>query len=143
MAKFTIQDNSITTLKPHEIFVFGSNLSGAHGKGAAKYALQKFGAIYGRGIGFVGGQSYGIPTVKQKINGYLSGKCNIDDICYYINKVFYFDVLANQQLNFLVTKVGCGLAGYSDAQIAPLFSNFLQFDNVEFPVEWEQFLGVH
>ncbi len=117
----------ITELKPNEVFVYGANLSGVHGAGAAKQAL-KWGAVYGR-FGLVG-QTYGIPTKDQNLK-----TLPLSEIKHYID-IFEGVVRDRQDLTFLITKVGCGLAGYKDWQIKPLFENFYQFDNVVMPL-WD------
>lgn len=96
------------------IFVFGSNLAGRHGKGAALHALKNYGAVYGRGIGRQG-NSYAIPT-KDAFLRTLSLK----EIERYVRD-FNAYAAQNPGLKFLVTRIGCGLAGYKDADIAPLF----------------------
>ena len=97
-----------------QIFVFGSNLAGRHGKGAALCARQKHGAIYGQGVGLQG-CSYGIPTKDENIKtlGLLSIKFYVDE--------FLLFALAHPNMTFNVTKIGCGLAGYTEDQIAPMF----------------------
>lgn len=98
----------ISTLRPGEIFVFGSNADGAHGAGAACTAYEKFGAGWGRGHGLQG-QSYGIDT--------MSG---FDTIVREVGQFLEF-AAGHPELRFLVTKIGCGIAGYAPEQIAPLF----------------------
>jgi len=96
------------------IFVFGSNLAGRHGKGAALYARQNHGAKYGVGIGFEG-NSYAIPTKDA----------NLRTLPIPIIELFVQDFLrfatANPEREFEVTKIGCGLAGYQESDICPLF----------------------
>lgn len=104
----------ITNLKENEIFVFGSNLAGIHGAGAAKLALQKFGAILYQGVGLQG-KSYAIPTKDQKIQ-----TLSLDQISGYVDDFIAF-AKANSHLIFLVSAIGCGLAGYKEEQVAPLF----------------------
>ena len=118
-------DNNITKLEPNEIFVYGANLAWIQGAGAARQAL-KFGAVYGRG-GLVG-QTYGIPTKDKNLK-----TLPLSEIKHYID-IFEGVVRDRQDLTFLITKVGCGLANYQDWQIKPLFENFYQFDNVVFPI---------
>lgn len=113
------------------IFVFGSNLAGRHGKGAALYALKNHGAIYGQGIGMQN-QSYAIPTKDEKLKTLPLEKINI-----YVRDFLEF-ASENQNLNFLVTRIGCGLAGYKDWQIAPMFKNYTH--NCKMPIEWEEYL---
>lgn len=119
---------------PHngEVFVFGSNLAGRHGAGAAKVACARFGAPYGRGEGFFG-QSYAIPTKGLKLE-----ILDIEKISAAILRFIEF-ACENSQLRFFVTRVGCGLAGYSDQQIAPLFSRASH--NCSFPHTWRVHLN--
>jgi len=119
----------IHALRPKEVFVFGSNLAGIHGAGAA-YLAKKWGAFDGRGIG-LSGQTYAIPTKDHAISSLSLGDilCHIED--------FYSFAQANPQLEFLVTKIGCGLAGYSVKDIAPLFfAEFLTLENISLPHEF-------
>lgn len=115
-----------------KIFVFGSNLAGRHGKGAAKVALQKYGAIYGKGVGLQG-QSYAIPTKNHNII-----TLPIETISFYIDEFKQF-CINNPHLNFYVTRIGCGLAGYKDQEIAPLFTN--SPENCVFDIQWRPYLG--
>lgn len=105
-----------TPPKPGQVFVFGSNLSGIHGAGAARAAHQFYGATWGVASGLMG-QSYAIPTVKARIAGALS----LEQIAEHV-AIFLAFAEANPQTEFLVTRVGCGLAGHRDADIAPMFS---------------------
>ena len=89
----------ITELGENEIFVFGSNLAGAHGGGAALLAYRKFGAIWGQGVGLQG-QSYGIPTMQG----------GVETIAPYVDEFITF-AEAHPELTFFVTKIGCGIAG--------------------------------
>lgn len=113
-----------------EIFVFGSNLAGVHGAGAAKQAV-KYGAMFGQGVGLQG-LTYAIPT-----KGYDIKTLPIEKIIPYIERFKKF-TLDYPQSKFFVTRVGCGLAGYKDNQIAPLFRGC--GSNCNFPVEWERYL---
>ena len=106
-------DNT-TELKPNQIFVFGSNESGIHGAGAALLAQKKFGAKYGVGFGLQG-QSFAIPSKDWGIE-----TLPIDIIRFYVERFLSFTE-AHPDLEFLVTKIGCGLAGYDIRDIAPLF----------------------
>lgn len=113
------------------IFVFGSNLAGRHGKGAALEALKNHGAIYGNGSG-PQGNSYAIPTKDAKLN-----TLPLDTIENYVQDFFsYADV--NSELEFNVTRIGCGLAGYKDEQIAPMFKTHPS--NCKLHVMWEKIL---
>ena len=98
------------------IFVFGSNLAGRHGKGAAKYALYNKGAEYGKGIGMQG-TSYAIPTKDEKIK-----TLPLHSINFFVKEFINF-AKDNPELEFEVTRIGCGLAGYTDEQIAPMFKD--------------------
>jgi hypothetical protein len=97
-----------------KVFVFGSNLAGRHGAGAALFARKHHGAIYGVGEG-VQGNSYGIPTKDEHLN-----VLPLTEINRYVNKFLLFAV-SNPQLEFEVTAIGCGLAGYLPRDVAPMF----------------------
>ena len=120
----------ITNLLDNQIFVFGSNLSGRHGKGAALQAV-KFGAKYGVGIGRTG-QCYAIPT-----KGFNLEVLKLEVIKQHV-EVFLDYVQSNSQLEFLLTPIGCGLAGYDSNQIAPMFNR--QYENLILPVEFKNAL---
>lgn len=104
----------ITKLEKDQIFVFGSNLAGRHGAGAALYAYMNFGAIPGKGEGFMG-QSYAIPTKDRNIK-----TLPLSDIKTYVSN-FLIYAKDNPDKTFLVTEIGCGLAGYKPKDIAPFF----------------------
>ena len=114
------------------IFVFGSNLSGIHGAGAARYALDKKGAVMGKGKGLQG-QSYALPTKGMKISFM---PLNVI-MCHIANFKEY--ALRNPDLDFQVTQVACGLAGFTKEQIAPLFKG--SPSNCYFDMEWQPILG--
>jgi hypothetical protein len=122
--KFT--PDKISSLKKNQIFVFGSNEAGVHGAGAAKLAHQKFGAVYGVGFGLQG-KSYAIPTKDLEIR-----TLPLDKIGFYIQS-FLTEVMEYPDNEFLVTKIGCGLAGYSELEIASLFKNKTIPANVTLP----------
>jgi len=109
------------------IFVFGSNLAGIHGAGAALYALRNHGAIRGQGIGLQG-QSYAIPTK----NIYLK-TLPLENIHSYV-KAFLEYARSNPNNIFNITRIGCGLAGYTDSDISPMFKNAP--NNCELPKGW-------
>lgn len=111
----------ITELAENEIFVFGSNLAGMHGGGAARLAYMRFGAVMGQGVGLQG-QSYAIPTMQG----------GVETIAPYVDEFVAF-ARANRQLTFLVTRIGCGIAGFRDAEIAPLFRSALDEENIILP----------
>lgn len=128
-----ISSENIENLKENEIFVFGSNESGIHGAGAAKLAVDKFGAVYGRSFGLQG-NSFAIPTKDKNIDPLPLYKIN-----HYVKRFEQF-VRGSTDLNFLVTEIGCGLAGYTIKDIAPLFYNFIGVENVWLPKSfWEYF----
>ena len=111
----------INDLNDNEIFVFGSNLEGSHGGGAAAIAARKFGAIWGQGVGLQG-QSYGIPTMH---GGIPAIKPYVDEFIEFAKN--------NAELDFLVTRIGCGIAGFLEEEIAPLFENAASLENVYLP----------
>ena len=112
---------NITVLEPNQILVFGSNIQGLHGGGAAAAAMRSFGAIWGQGIGLQG-QSYAIPTMHG----------GVDEIRPYVDEFIDF-ARQHPELTFLVTRIGCGIAGFTDKQIAPLFVYALEMPNVLLP----------
>lgn len=118
----------ITELKDNEIFVFGSNLEGMHGGGAARLAYEKFGAIWGQGIGLQG-QSYGIPTMHG----------GVDAIKPYVDEFIEF-AKSHPELTFLVTRIGCGIAGFRDEEIAPLFKECIEMENVCLPKSFHEYI---
>ena len=109
----------ITELRPDEVFVFGSNLAGSHGGGAAYVAWRKFGAIMGQGVGLQG-QSYAIPTMQ---GGVVDG--------------FIAFAKAHPELFFYVTRIGCGIAGFRDEEIAPLFAAARGVPNICLPESFQ------
>jgi hypothetical protein len=108
---------NIKSLAENQIFVFGSNLSGRHGKGAAKTALG-WGAKWGQAKGLQG-RTYGIPTKDASIRRTLT----IEEIKPFVDEFIEF-AKANQKLIFLVTEIGCGLAGLKPKEVAPLFITY-------------------
>lgn len=108
--KQRVTSNHIERLQPNEIFVFGSNLSGHHGGGAALLAMNKWGAIWGQGVGLQG-QTYGIPTMQ---GGVETIRPYVDEFIQFANK--------HPEMTFLVTEIGCGIAGFTPQEIAPLLS---------------------
>ena len=118
---YTYAPSFITSLGKNEIFVFGSNLEGAHLGGAARTAHQKFGAIWGQGIGLQG-NSYAIPTMQ---GGVETIKPYVDDFIKFAKE--------HLELTFYVTRIGCGIAGFKDEEIAPLFKDAIQLPNVRLP----------
>jgi hypothetical protein len=109
------------------IFVFGSNLAGRHGKGAALHARRHHGAVYGQGVG-LWGTSYAIPTKDTRLR-----TLPLDEIRRHVQNFMAF-AASHTHLRFQVTPIGCGLAGYAPSQIAPMFDGFP--DNCELPPEF-------
>ena len=114
----------IANLKPNEIFVFGSNLAGSHGGGAARLAYNRFGAIWGQGVGLQG-QSYAIPTMQG----------GVETIKPYVDEFILF-AKQHPELRFLITKIGCGIAGFTPDEIAPLFKDVIDCENTILPKEF-------
>ena len=115
---------AIDSLKSDEIFVFGSNLAGAHGGGAARLAYNRFGAVWGEGVG-LHGQTYAIPTMQG----------GVDTIKPYVDAFIRF-AKEHSRLTFLVTRIGCGIAGFRDEEIAPLFTDAIDVENIILPKEF-------
>lgn len=113
-----------------EIFVFGSNLAGRHGKGAALTAFKQYGAVYGQGHGLQG-NSYGIPTKDENIV-----TLPLNKIQKYVEQFVRFAKL-NPEMQFKVTAIGTGLAGYAERDIAPMFKDAPL--NCILPVGWRNF----
>ena len=124
--KIKTSPSIINNLKPDEVFVFGSNLGGKHGKGAAKTALS-WGAKWGQASGLQG-KTYGIPTKDVTIRRTLT----ISEIKPFVDEFIIF-AKERQDLIFLVTEVGCGLAGLKPKDIAPLFKGCIELNNVYLP----------
>lgn len=114
----------ITELQPGEIFVFGSNLHGMHGGGAARIAYQKFGAVMGKGVGLQG-QSYAIPTMQG----------GVETIRPYVDEFIMF-AKEHPEQTFLVTRIGCGIAGFTNEEISPLFAEAHNVENIVLPEGW-------
>lgn len=119
----------IRQLGEKEIFVFGSNANGYHRGGAAAFAMREFGAVWGQGEGLQG-KSYAIPTME-----------GLDQLREAVNRFTAF-ADQHQELRFLVTMVGCGIAGYSPRDIAPLFKGCIDLENVALPIEFWNVLGL-
>ncbi|WP_036908357.1 hypothetical protein [Xylanibacter ruminicola] len=124
MEQKKVTPERITELGENEVFVFGSNLAGAHGGGAALLAYRKFGAIWGQGVGLQG-QSYGIPTMHG----------GVDAIKPYVDEFIEF-AKTRPDLTFLVTRVGCGIAGFTNEEISPLFAKAHEVENIVLPSGW-------
>ncbi len=123
----------INHLEANEIFVFGSNKAGLHYGGAARVAANLFGAVIGEGIGLQG-NSYAIPTLDENFN-----QLHIQEVEGYVSSFVEY-AKASTDKCFLVTKIGCGIAGFSVEDIAPLFKECIGTDNVVLPIEFENFI---
>lgn len=121
MTKTRITPEFITSLAPNEIFVFGSNLHGYHGGGAAAAAMRRFGAVWGQGVGLQG-QSYAIPTMQG----------GVETIKPYVDEFIKF-AAEHPEKRFLVTPIGCGIAGFTPEEIAPLFEAARNIENITLP----------
>lgn len=121
MSRTEFTPEKIFSLARNEIFVFGSNLAGHHAGGAARAALKHFGAVWGQGVGLQG-KCYAIPTMQGPV----------ETIRPYVEEFIAF-AKENYALRFLVTPIGCGIAGFRPAEIAPLFKAALDLDNVILP----------
>ena len=122
----TYTPERIISLQPGEIFVFGSNLQGMHGGGAARMAYEKFGAVWGKGVGLQG-QSYAIPTMQG----------GVETIRPYVEEFIAF-AKEHKEQTFLVTPIGCGIAGFKIEDIAPLFREAIVEENIVLPESFEE-----
>ncbi|WP_321518971.1 hypothetical protein [uncultured Bacteroides sp.] len=123
-----ITNPHITELMEDEVFVFGSNLQGMHYGGAARIACR-WGAVMGQGVGLQG-QTYAIPTMSGSIASIVS----------FVDEFIRF-ATSNPEIHFLVTEIGCGIAGYTPAEIAPLFGEAVTIENISLPESfWEVIL---
>ncbi|MBO7596032.1 MAG: hypothetical protein J6T70_03205 [Bacteroidales bacterium] len=129
MTNQRITPNRITQLAANEVFVFGSNLQGHHFGGAARIANEKFGAIFGQGVGLQG-QSYAIPTMHG----------GVDVIKPYVDEFIEF-AKQHPEFTFLVTRIGCGIAGFKDSEIAPLFRGAIGIENIALPQSFMDVIG--
>lgn len=118
----------ITKLKKNQIFVFGSNIAGQHGGGAARFAMQNFGAVWGEGVGRTG-QCYAIPTMHG----------GIDTIGPYVHDFISY-AADHPELEFLVTPIGCGIASFSEDEMAILFLDALSYGNIVLPKKFVEIL---
>ena len=119
----------ISELKENEIFVFGSNLAGSHGGGAARLAYNRFGAVWGQGVGLQG-RSYAIPTMQG----------GVETIKPYVDKFIEF-ARQHPEYIFLVTRIGCGIAAFTPDEIAPLFKDAIDVENVILPKDFVDLLS--
>ena len=128
---YTYYTGDVLLLNEYQLFVFGSNLAGIHGAGAAKFAHNELGAKWGCGMGYTG-NCYAIATKDL----------NIETLSLHLieQQVMLFKKLAFEDVRFdyVVTKIGTGLAGYTDDEIAPMFK--LAPDNCLFHKDWKEYL---
>lgn len=119
----------IDHLEANEIFVFGSNAQGLHGGGAAAQAMSQFGAVWGQGEGLQG-RCYAIPSME-----------GLDALRQAVDRFIHF---ADQhpEMRFLVTRIGCGIAGHTDEQVAPMFTSCIKLENVALPASFWKVLGI-
>ena len=113
------------------ILVFGSNLAGRHGAGCAVVARKRFGAVYGVGIGRTG-RCYALPTKSENLR--LLGMKRMQEFI----QEFREHTKCNKHETYFVTRVACRLAGYEDADIAPLFRGATRRCN--FPIDWKEYV---
>lgn len=125
--------DEISHLEENQIFVFGSNRSGRHGKGAAKTALS-WGAKWGQAEGLQG-RTYGIPTKDSDVKRILTVK----EIKVYVDRFLEF-AKSRKDLTFLVTEIGCGLAKYKPKDIAPLFKEAKDIHNIHLPKRFWKYI---
>lgn len=119
-----IAPDRIAELRDDEIFVFGSNLAGMHAGGAARIACRCFGAVWGQGVGLQG-RSYAIPTMQG----------GVETIRPYVDEFIDF-ARRHPHLKFLVTEIGCGIAGFTPDEIAPLFAAAVSVENIWLPARF-------
>lgn len=128
-----VSAKNIDKLEDDEVFVFGSNTEGMHAGGAARMAMN-WGAVYGKAFGLQG-KTFAIPTVDYT----RSGKMSVDEIKKYVDEFLDFTI-KNKDKKFLVTEIGCGIAGFKVSEIAPLFRKALEYSNVYLPERFINYL---
>ena len=129
MSNKVFTPENISELKQNEVFVFGSNKAGNHVGGAARVAVEKFGAIMGQGEGLQG-QSYAIPTLDEQMD-----KVSTEELTRSVRRFAEYTMYNTDQV-FYVTKIGCGIAGFSVDEIAEVFKSVSFGDNVVLPQEF-------
>ena len=148
-----ITPENITELKANEVFVFGSNIQGEHVGGAAKIAVKKFNACNGQGFGLQG-QSYAIPTCRRawlkpnlnKMDRDLEGMYrktipfdNVNQIKPFVDAFINDAKAVGNEFVFYVTKIGCGIAGFKINEVAELFADAYEVENIYLPIEfWDE-----
>ncbi len=129
--RYDYTPEKISQLEPDEVFVFGSDLQGLHVGGAAHAAVLRFGAVIGKGVGMQG-QSYAIPTVQGQSYATPTMLKPVDTIRPYVDDFIEYARQHKERL-FLVTRIGCGKAGFKDEEIAPLFARAMGDNNIVLP----------
>nr|WP_174505439.1 hypothetical protein [Acinetobacter sp. Marseille-Q1620] len=125
-------DESIIKSLPEDtVFVFGSNMAGTHAGGAAKMAVEHFGAVKGVGRGWAG-QSFAIPTMNEHLQ-----QMPLSQIQHYIED-FKIYTKNHPKMKYFITSIGCGVAGYKTEEIAPMFKGISH--NVIFPISFRPFV---
>ncbi len=134
MTKFKYHKDGSKPTEDNQIFVFGSNLSGIHGAGAAREAYENYGAKWGKAFGF-SGKTFAIPTKDRTVSNTL----NLNEIRTFIN-IFILETFLEENIEkeFFITRVGCGLAGLKDSEVAHIFKDCNV--NCNFPEEWTEYL---
>lgn len=115
-------------------FVFGSNLAGRHGQGAAKFAKEHKGAKYSAGLGFTG-RAYALPTKDAALRTLPLHRIQ-EEVVRFLERV-----AEHPERTFFLTRVGCGLAGYENADIAPMFEGAKSLKNIVWPIGWSPWMG--
>lgn len=138
-----ITPEQISVLSDNEIFVFGSNVQGEHVGGAAKFAVEKFGAVMGQGEGLQG-KTYAIPScirlTSEKNERYTRPFGSANEMLPYVDRFIEF-AKQHQDLHFLVTKIGCGIAAMPIESVADVFKGCVALENVSLPIEfWECYM---
>ena len=140
--KLLYTPENISELKENQIFVFGSNMAGFHYGGAAKFAFDKFGAVWGQGLG-IAGQTYAFPTLHRASTE--TGKNDMellnDDELEAQFKILFIKIEENPDKEFLLTKIGTGIAGIPIQIMNELFNrsyNEAVHTNLIYPIEFEK-----
>lgn len=131
MMSMVYENENLDLASDNVIFVFGSNLAGRHGRGSALEARRHWGAVYGVGRGRTG-RAYAIPT-----KGYAMEVLPLHEIQGYVDEfIQYVEKHSSNLYYFKVVKIGCGLAGYKESDIIPMFEPIRNKPNVELPLGW-------
>ena len=132
---YHISEEIIMELAPNQIFVFGSNLNGWHGGGAANFARKNFGALIGTAVGLTG-NTYALPTL-----GHHMEKLPLEKIKFHVAEFIQYAKMFNEK-TFLVTEIGCGIAGFKVKDIAPMFEGAIKVKNIHLPEKfWKHLIN--